>query len=266
MSSSTQQAVVSFAALIMLAASGAALAADASSQKRVAAFAKLPDWSGAWERFNVGPSGGPADPAEFQRFIAAFAALHPPYNAEWEAKYQAEVKRLGKAPPLACGAGVPAPSFLTLMVAPQLIMLPLLTPEGIAFQFYGGNMRFVPTDGSTHPPLDERWVTPMGDAIAHWEREALVIDTVSAQAAIAGGAVPAPLSEQAHFVERMRRVDANTIDYQITVDDPTALRQPWVLKFQYHRVQELNQIPYSACTGNERNPVVDGKFIIAPPR
>jgi hypothetical protein len=91
-----------------------------------------------------------------------------------------------------------------------------------------------------------------------------VVDTVSADVPLMGEP-PAPLSKAAHYVERIRRSDQNTLDYQVTVDDPVALKQPWTLKFQYHRIPNLTQLSYADCVGNERNPVVDGKFTIAPP-
>lgn len=235
--------------------------AGSNSKQRVAEFAKLPDWSGVWERFNIGPSGtAPADPKELPALLAAFAETHPPYNAEWEAKYQAIAAR---EPTTAC---VTARGFLTFMLAPPLQMQAIVEPEATTFIFSYPTYRYVPTNRRQHTPEDERWTTPEGDAIGHWEGDTLIIDTVNADVQLSGGeGSPAPLSDHAHYVERIRRLDRDTLQYEVTVTDPVALREPWVIKFNYHRVPNLRRVPYEDCAGNERNPIVNGKLTIAPP-
>jgi hypothetical protein len=38
-------------------------------------------------------------------------------------------------------------------------------------------------------------------------------------------------------IERFRRVDANTIDYQYTVDDPTTYTKPWTVSIPLSRTE-----------------------------
>jgi len=42
-------------------------------------------------------------------------------------------------------------------------------------------------------------------------------------------------SENTRFVERLRLVDANTIDYEITVEDPTIYTRPWKMTYPKRR-------------------------------
>lgn len=83
------------------------------------------------------------------------------------------------------------------------------------------DVRIIPTDGSPHLPSTIRqW---MGDPRGHWESDTLVVDTTNFNDKTAFHGSGANL----HVVERFRRVDANTILYQFTVDDPDTWTRPW---------------------------------------
>ena len=81
--------------------------------------------------------------------------------------------------------------------------------------------RIVPLNGGPHLPASvRRW---QGDPRGHWDGETLVVDTTnfSDRTNVRGS------DEQLHLVERFRRVDANTLLYEFTVDDPTAFTKSW---------------------------------------
>jgi hypothetical protein len=72
-------------------------------------------------------------------------------------------------------------------------------------------------------------VSYYGDATARWEGDTLVVDTTNFNGQIdqtsyncCGGA-----TENLKIIERFRMVDANTIDYRYTVDDPSTFTRPW---------------------------------------
>jgi hypothetical protein len=83
---------------------------------------------------------------------------------------------------------------------------------------------------------------------------------------IASTALPAPFSEQVHITERIHALDKNTLEDQMTIIDPATLAHPWVLTIKYHRVSNMPYLVDRECTENDRNPVVNGKFTIAPPK
>ena len=63
----------------------------------------------------------------------------------------------------------------------------------------------------------------LGDSVGHWEGDTLVVDTTNfTEAPALSGA-----SSNLHVVERFTRVDANSLLYQFTVDDPTVWTAPW---------------------------------------
>jgi hypothetical protein len=51
----------------------------------------------------------------------------------------------------------------------------------------------------------------------------------------------------------------------MTVIDPTSFTAPWHLSRTYQRVTHIHRMVYEDCEGEERNPVVNGRFTLAPP-
>ncbi|HEV3062799.1 MAG TPA: hypothetical protein VGY48_31420 [Vicinamibacterales bacterium] len=85
------------------------------------------------------------------------------------------------------------------------------------------DVRVVPLDGRPHlPPAVRRW---QGDPRGHWEGDTLVVDTTnfSDRTNFRGA------DENLHLVERFRRVDAHTLDYTFTVDDPHVFSRAWTV-------------------------------------
>ncbi|HSR07533.1 MAG TPA: hypothetical protein VLM42_10305 [Bryobacteraceae bacterium] len=101
--------------------------------------------------------------------------------------------------------------------------------------------RVIPTDGSPHVPSAIRqW---MGDSRGHWEGDTLVVETVNFEPRTPFQQVP--FSDAAKVTERFTRVDANTVRYQFTVDDP----KTWVKPFsgEYDMVHIDSPIYEYAC-------------------
>jgi hypothetical protein len=85
--------------------------------------------------------------------------------------------------------------------------------------------RMVPTDNRPHGSV-RQW---SGDSRGRWDGDTLVIDTINFREDGIG-----VLSQKLqgtdtnlHVIERFRRVDADTILYDFTVEDPTVWTKPW---------------------------------------
>jgi hypothetical protein len=253
----------------ILAAFPSAHAGPSDAQaKRVQAFASLPDWTGIWEAdaWSERTSGGkPVGGIERVRAKSQLMG-RPPYNAEWEARYQAGLKNLealraASQRSKTCGFGFPMG-----MESPAIFQI-ALTPEEALFVFVTQNVRHVYTDGRPHAPDDERWPTRMGDSIGHWEGDTLVIETVARlpNDVLAFGSPMAKVSEHAKFTERVRLVSPDVLEDEMTIEDPVALARPWTVKIRYRRVTDLERMTNWECAENDRNPVVDGKLTVTPP-
>jgi len=89
------------------------------------------------------------------------------------------------------------------------------------------SVRRIYVDGRQHPAgLSSTW---MGHSIGKYEGDTLVVDTVGINDRSWIDRVGHPHSDALHLVERFRRVN-NTLEYEYTIDDPKAYKQPWTRK------------------------------------
>ena len=245
--------------------------AQTSTKQRDAAFAKLPDWSGIWELDAfVGQSDGQQFSAEGQRELKAYAAaMRPSFTPEYQAKYDAIRKKVADA--VAADPAHPPATHQPLCVAPPFPSTSspgmfewLVTPEETVFVSTVGAVRHIYTDGRSHPPKDEMWPTLMGDSIGHWEGDTLVVDTIGTRKRLYTGELSGfyfPMSDQLHFIERIRMVNHNEMQIDYTVEDPLALTKPIHATITHTRVTDFNRmIEETDCDQNERDPIVDGRF------
>jgi hypothetical protein len=89
--------------------------------------------------------------------------------------------------------------------------------------------RVVKMNNVPHPPKNvQGW---LGDSIGHWEGETLVVDTTNYRPR----AFQSISSENLHIIERFTRQDAETLRYEITVNDPDTYTRPWTLMIPLQR-------------------------------
>src|SRR5437867_216845 len=91
--------------------------------------------------------------------------------------------------------------------------------------------RIIPLDGRPHLGRNLRpWV---GDSRGHWAGNTLVVDTTNYSDKIGFRGA----GENLHVTERFTRVDADTIRYEFTVDDPTTWTRPWSAEIPMKKMQ-----------------------------
>jgi hypothetical protein len=85
--------------------------------------------------------------------------------------------------------------------------------------------RTIYMDGRTHPTN----VQPSyyGHSVGRWEGDTLVVDTVGFNEGFWIDRRGLPTTDELRTVERFTRIDAETIKYEFTVDDPGAYTAPW---------------------------------------
>ena len=85
------------------------------------------------------------------------------------------------------------------------------------------DVRIVPLDGRPHLPSEiRRW---QGDPRGHWDGDVLVVESTnfSDRTNVRGS------DAQLRLVERFRRIDAKTLDYRFTVENPSVFSRPWTV-------------------------------------
>ena len=89
----------------------------------------------------------------------------------------------------------------------------------------GNSIEQIWTDGRSHPEdLDPSW---MGHSIGHWEGPTLVVDIVGLTDKSWLDTAGHPHSDALHVVERIRRVDHDTLENTLTFNDPKTYTRPW---------------------------------------
>jgi hypothetical protein len=81
------------------------------------------------------------------------------------------------------------------------------------------------------PSTIRKW---LGDSIGRWEGDTLVVDTTNFtdKTRFRGS------SEDLHVVERFTRVDARTLRYQFTIEDPPTWDRPWTGEYSWPSTDE----------------------------
>ena len=114
---------------------------------------------------------------------------------------------------------------------PRIMLIPfpmqiVQSPEEVILLFeYDHHVRHIFLDRREHPKnLDISW---MGDSIGHWEGDTLVVDTAGLNDKTWLDQVGHPHSDKLHVIERIRRVDRETLQDDLTIDDPRAYAKIW---------------------------------------
>jgi hypothetical protein len=116
------------------------------------------------------------------------------------------------------------------------------TPGGIAISYDVGQgqgwQRSIVMNGSPHLPANIRqWY---GDSRGHWEGNTLVIDVTnfSTKTDYRGS------RENLHLIERWTRTSPTTLEYVVTIEDPTVWTRPWTVKQEFTRQNEQENRVY----------------------
>jgi hypothetical protein len=130
------------------------------------------------------------------------------------------------------------------------------TPGGITMYYDVGQgqgwQRNIVMNGSPHLPASIRqW---FGDSRGHWEGDTLVVDVTnfSPKTDYQGS------RENLHLVERWTRTGPTSLEYAVTVEDPTVWARPWTVKQEFTRQSDQENRIYYEPRCNEGNYALPG--------
>jgi hypothetical protein len=118
------------------------------------------------------------------------------------------------------------------------------------FQESWEQTRRIYLDGRKHPSLDNADPLYQGHSVGHWEGDTLVVETVNISPATTLEGVPH--SDKLSVSERFHLVKPDILDIHVTVLDPDALAEPWVITRKLRRKPEMEINDY-VCAENNRN-------------
>jgi hypothetical protein len=114
------------------------------------------------------------------------------------------------------------------------------------FYEYPNTFRIIPIDGRPHPAdVDPTW---MGNSVGKWDGDTLVVDSIgfNEKTEVDGY----HHTEALHTVERFHRTDMNTVQYQVTIEDPNVFVGPWTESKTFTLRPEVEKIDEFVCENN----------------
>lgn len=221
-------------------AAGPVAAQEQTPRERADAFVKLGYWPGYWvpeDQAGTPISGilsrtGQEPRPQVNDSLGVWSDKIP-WNDEGRRRVAESQKTMGGRKGLGWG-------FPTMMTAATPIQF-LITPEEVLVINAYNEARHVYTDGRGHPALEDLWPTVTGHSIGRWEGETLVIDTImvtNPNEYFQGGP---PLSEEAHYLERIW-LDGDKLRAEMTIVDPVTLARPWVAKLAWVRDEGFDRM------------------------
>jgi len=164
-----------------------------------------------------------------QRFLDNVPQYKPEY---WEKVDYLDVNGNAEDTNFHCfPAGVP------LMGPPTKIMA---TPTEVVFLYNQKNTwRLIPLN-RPHDPINSKDHTYLGDSVGKWEGDTLVVDVTGFNDETWLAWPGYFHTNKMHVIERLRR-EGNLIHYQVTVEDPDVLMEPWKME---ERTLRLNTQPF----------------------
>jgi hypothetical protein len=115
--------------------------------------------------------------------------------------------------------------------------------------------RIIPLDPSTssRPHVSSSIRSYMGDPRGRWDGSTLVVETRNFNGKTGSygrNGNGNPTSEALHLVERFSLLDANTLQYEVTVTDPETWVRPWTVRFPIPRDESYQTFEYACHEGN----------------
>jgi hypothetical protein len=162
----------------------------------------------------------------------------PPLLPAAQARIAARPKRLYDGPEtfnLAERCILANPGLGGSAASPPMVSSPVLAPyyeivqtDGVILIFaeWIHDARIIRMNSTHISPTIRKW---LGDSIGHWEGSTLVVDTTNFRPETHNQ----DSGERLHVVERLTKVDANTLQYRVTVDDPDTWATAWTAEWPF---------------------------------
>jgi hypothetical protein len=202
-----------------------------------------PDLSGIWQVHNRAAADLEDHVARFDLPAGKGVVQGGPIPyQEWAAKKKIEnAKNRLTADPLANCYLPGVPRIMYLEFPFQIFQ----TPDHIAMTFEWSQVhRTIYTNGAPAPEGIDFW---MGDSRGRWDGDTLVVDIKDHNDRTWFDQAGNFHSEALHLVERYTLKDANTITYEVTIEDPKVFTRPWTISMPLHRQTDADRIFEYQC-------------------
>jgi hypothetical protein len=192
-----------------------------------------PDLSGLWIRLRDKGATARGYPSFVLDFGSAMSPMTPWAASKFKitnAMYHGDDPSTVLSDPIYQCFPPGVPRIYLMNFPMQIVQIP---GQVIMLFEYDHFTRRIYTDGRPHD-MDQGplW---MGDSIGKWEGNTLVADTTSFNDKTLLDRVGHLHSDALHVVERLRRIDRDTLEIEFTVDDAKAYTKPWTTKLVFQQ-------------------------------
>jgi hypothetical protein len=203
-------------------------------------------WSGSW-RLAINPNADDASATLTSRIHVDDVPLQPWARALQQYRHD---NYLRDEPHSRCKPS-PGPRQYTAPYGVEIVPVPEI--ERVYVFKIGGPHTYqeIYMDGRPHP--QNLMPSYYGHSVGHWEGDTLVVDTVGFNERAWMSRDALPHTDRLHLIERLTRVDFDTLDYEVTIDDPGAYTAPWSSGFTLTWNGGMEMFEY-VCQDNNRSP------------
>jgi hypothetical protein len=212
---------------------------------------RKPDFTGVWAGPGFKHTGKDTDSANVRLYTnAKMASVKPTGRSLF---YRAHTGNVRIDDPTA----VCLPNGLTRQIPAPYAQQFIQTPNQLVILYeYMHFFRVIPVGAPNRAHTANIDPTYMGDSIAWWDGDSLVIDTVGLNAWILDAYHPDDggsrwHSDQAHVIERLTFTDRLNASYDVTIDDPAIFTAPWVEQWSMQRKPTWKILEF-VCDDNDR--------------
>ncbi len=205
------------------------------------------DLSGVWMQYPDGDVPG------VPGMNAVSNKTRPPLTPWGQARFDAAKPLVGPRavpgeennPELSCYPDGP-PKLLNLPNPFEIVQIP-----GRVLMFFelGHVWREIWTDGRPLPKDPDP--TYLGYSVGRWDGDTFVVETIGFNDKLWDDSYGNPRSDQTHLIERYRRLNHDTLELQIIIDDPKAYTKPWISPPKLHKLEPGWEIAEWFCVPEE---------------
>ena len=210
-----------------------------------------PDFTGVWAGPGFRHTGKDTDSATVRLYTdAKMAAFTPEGKSHF---FRAHTGNVRVDDPTA----ICLPNGLTRQIPSPYAQQFIQTSTQLVILYeYMHFFRVIPLGAPNRPHAADVQPTYMGDSIAWWDGDALVIDTVGLNEWMLDAYHPDDggsrwHSDRAHVVERIKLTDRQNASYDVTIDDPSIFTAPWTENWSMQRKPTWKIFEF-VCDDNDR--------------
>ena len=210
-----------------------------------------PNFTGVWAGPGFRHTGKETDNATVRRYTEANMTPVKPEGQALFNRPPANNVRIDD-PTAVC-----LPNGLTRQIPSPYAQQWIQTPEQLVMLYeYMHFFRIIPIGAPNRPHGEIAEPTYMGDSIAWWEDDTLVIDTIGLNewlldATHGEDGSSRWHSDQLHVVERIQFTDPMNASYDVTLDDPVVFQGPWTEKWAMQLKPTWKVLEF-ICDDNDR--------------